>query len=399
MSRKLENYSRKVETNAAASFPTALKQMGRTAITGALYHGRLLAAARRLAGHFSLQKMPRLGLSYLRRDSQQKFGILCYHRVGTQGLPLYSRLRPETFEAQMCYLKSRYRLVSLGQLCRELRDARPVPPTLAITFDDGYRDLYEYAFPVLQKYGIPATIYLIGRCMQTGEAPWYDRIYLLLHSMTNDTLEVDLESPRRFSLTSTEARFAVAWELIGFLRSISEDRRQVWCEEMERRFPIAKGDISGCMLNWDQVREMRRGGLDFGAHTMTHPAISRLEPTDFPEELTAPKRLLEQGLQEPILDFAYPFGKRSDLSRAAQKFIADCGYRSAVTTMEGYNSSGANPFELRRMQVGDGRSLAKFSFDICRMFLRSREDSEPVDISLEQWHGNPLDRMPPREVV
>jgi peptidoglycan/xylan/chitin deacetylase (PgdA/CDA1 family) len=129
------------------------------------------------------------------------------------------------------------------------------------------------------------------------------------------------------------------------------------------------------MLDWEQVREMHRGGIDFGAHTMTHPAVSRLDSAHFHEELVRSKQLLESGLDSAIQDFAYPFGKPLDLSRTAERFIAECGYRSAVTTINGYNSSGANPFALRRMQIGDDGSLADFSFEICRMFLDGGEDS------------------------
>ena len=383
--------------SAGSSRSAILKQFCRGAVARGLHHFRLLGFARRLAHDHSFDVVPGSGLPRIRPDSQSKFGILCYHRVGIEGVPMYSRLRPKTFEAQMDYLKKHYRLVPLGQLCRELQEARRVPPTLAITFDDGYRDLHTYAFPVLQRYSIPATIYLIGRCMETGEAPWYDRIFLALQTTGISTLEVNFESPRRFFLSSAEARMEAAWEIVCFLRAIPEGQRRTWCAEMERRLPLTETDLAGRMLDWEQVRAMHHGGVDFGAHTMTHPVVSRLESTDFPEELARSKRLLENGLDAAIEDFAYPFGKLSDLSSAAEKFLAKCSYRSAATTIEGYNSPGANPFGLRRMQIGDGRSLANFSFDICRMFLNSQGKPGSADVSLPDWQDAPLHDMAERE--
>jgi peptidoglycan/xylan/chitin deacetylase (PgdA/CDA1 family) len=128
-------------------------------------------------------------------------------------------------------------------------------------------------------------------------------------------------------------------------------------------------------LDWDQVRTMHRGGIFFGSHTMTHPCVSRLDGDELQEEIGESKRLLENRLGGPINDFAYPFGKPSDRSAAAEKFLKNCGYRSAVTTEYGINRPGANRFCLRRMQIGDGRRLSDFAFDLSRMFLEDSEQS------------------------
>ncbi|MGH8101396.1 MAG: polysaccharide deacetylase family protein, partial [Chthoniobacterales bacterium] len=103
--------------------------------------------------------------------------------------------------------------------------------------------------------------------------------------------------------------------------------------------------------------------------TMTHPAVSRLDESDLREELADSKHLIESRLQGPVVDFAFPFGKPEDISPAAQSYLAQCGYRSAVSTTEGYNYPGANPFSLRRMQIGDGAPIADFSLDLCLAFL------------------------------
>src|SRR5262249_54739395 len=148
-----------------------------------------------------------------------QFGILCYHRVGTEGVPLFSQLQPALFRSQMQYLKKRYRIISVGQLCNEIQSGVPSRPALAITFDDGYRDLYTYAFPVLQEFQVPATIYLIGRCMEFGEVPWYDRIFLALKDTLGTSIELDLDGPNRFELSSKMARHETAWNIVSYLRT------------------------------------------------------------------------------------------------------------------------------------------------------------------------------------
>jgi peptidoglycan/xylan/chitin deacetylase (PgdA/CDA1 family) len=358
-----------------AALSKGFKETCRRTVASALYHTRLLNIARRLESSYQLYSVPGSRWPKLRRVSGSKFAILCYHRVGTEGVPLFSRLEPSVFAVQMRFLKQYYRLVPLSQLCSELQEARHVKPTLAITFDDGYRDLYTHAYPVLQKYQIPATIYLIGNSMRTGEAPWYDRIFAALSAVGGPAIEIALGARRRFALSSSSTRAAAAWEIVCYLRSIADAERRVWCAEFERQVQVPEKELQNRMLSWEQVREMKCGGVCFGAHTMSHPSVSRLAPSELEEELGQSKRVLEEGLESTIDDFAYPFGKPSDCEGVSGDFLLRCGYRSAVTTSAGTITSGANLLALRRLQIGDDSSLAMFAFTIDRLFLEGGEET------------------------
>jgi peptidoglycan/xylan/chitin deacetylase (PgdA/CDA1 family) len=357
------------ETSQIRSMRARVISFCRRALAYCLYHSGLMNILRFLAQSHELRTTPDSSLRGLRRSSSPKFGILCYHRVGTEGVPLYSRLAPKVFEAQMHYLRKHYRIVPLGTLCTELREGHQVEPTLAVTFDDGYRDLYNYAYPVLRKYEIPATIYLIGQCMLTGEAPWYDRIHVALVRAPGPVLEVELNAPRQFVLRDAAARAAAAWEIICYLRSVPDSQRRKWCGSFERATCFPDGELQDRMLNWDQVRAMQEHAISFGAHTMTHPAVSRLDPAVFTEELFESRRLLESKLETSVQDFAYPFGKPNDCSWTAEKFLRSHDYRSAVTTVEGINGRGANLFWLNRLQIGESPSLPEFASRIGMAFL------------------------------
>lgn len=370
---------RVTNTQAAAALTSGsrwmLKERCRGALAVGLHRSGLLSLIRRLAVRHDLTFVPGSPLPRLCRRAAPKFGILCYHRVGFEGVPLFSRLDPAVFQEQMAFIRKHYRVVSLAELRRELQDGRSVTPTLCVTFDDGYRDLYKYAYPTLKKYDIPATVYLIGRCVETGDAPWYDRIFVALASLAATEIQVDIDKPRRFSLSGEHERAAAAWEIVCFLRSISDRDRRQWCATFERRVNIPVEGLTNRFLDWNQVRAMHRDGISFGAHTMTHPSVGRLDHDELLEEIGESKRLLENRLAVQIEDFAYPFGKLSDTSVAAEEVLKECGYRSAVTTESGANRPGANPFRLRRMQIGDGRRLADFAFDLSRMFLEGPEPS------------------------
>jgi peptidoglycan/xylan/chitin deacetylase (PgdA/CDA1 family) len=361
--------SRRSGPNVRAAL-SAVKQGCRKGFAGLLYHSGALNGFRWIAraNRFRMSS----GLRGPRRAPVSKFVILCYHRVGTEGIPLFSRLQPSVFESQMKYLRKHYRLVCLRQLCREMQAGDVVGPTVAITFDDGYRDLYTHAFPVLRKYEIPATIYLIGHCMETGEAPWYDRIFATLESMSCRLLELELEQPRIFELSSPDACREAAWQIVCYLRTKPNRFRQAWCADFEKRFQLPQQKLRDRMLNWEQVRAMQSGGIHFAAHSMSHPVIARLAPAEFEEEFLLSKRLLESGLQSPVLDFAYPFGKFEDVHHpAARQYLEAAGYRSAATTIEGTNGPGSDLFALRRLQIGDDGCLSLFALNVGRVFFEA----------------------------
>ncbi len=347
------------------------RQKCRRVLADGLYHSRLLHVLRCMERTRRLQFAPGSFVPQIRSFPASKFGILCYHRVGTKGVPYHSRLEPRIFEAQMRYLKKHYRIISVAQVCRELQDGPAVSPTLAITFDDGYLDLYTYAFPVLRELKIPATIYLIGDCLKTGEAPWYDGIFAAVHSAPGNALEVQMDSVRSFPLRSPLERSSAAWEIVCHLRSVPDADRRAWCQEFETRLPLGRRELRDRMLMGTQVREMFGRGISFGAHTMSHPSVSRLGLSALENELGRSRRFLETELDAEVLDFAYPFGKPTDCSLSAEKALSRFGYRSAVTTSEGINSTGANLLRLRRLQIGDESSIALFAFAVARLFLES----------------------------
>lgn len=343
----------------------------RKIIAGGLYRAGLFPALERLLGTRELHFPSGLRLPRFKRGKGPKFGILCYHRVGTQGAPLFSRLSPDRFKAQMSYLKRHYRVIALGQLCNELQSDAPSSPALAITFDDGYRDLYTFAFSVLRELQFPATVYLIGRCMQSGEVPWYDRIFLALKDVPGTSIELEMDGTQRLDLTSVAARNESAWRIVSYLRTKPDRWRRGWCCSFETRFPVKGDEATGRVLSWDEVREMYRSGISFGAHTMSHPSVRQLTLEDLQSELRESKRLIERELNAEVVDFAYPFGKPEDTSSAAERCLVDCGYRSAVTTSGGANTREASLLRLRRLSVADEWSMADFALNVSRMFMET----------------------------
>ena len=289
-------------------------------------------------------------------------------------MPIYSELPTTLFEAQMRYLKKRYRIVSLDDLLCELADPVNPEPAVAVTFDDGYPDLYREAFPILVKYKVPATIYLTVGAIETGEIAWYDRVFLALQAVPGNAFDFMLDGPRSFPLFSRAARLAAAVAIITWMRTLPDARRRTHCTELEKRVQIPKAELVGRMLTWEQVRSMSDAGVAFGSHTMTHPVVSHLTPADLEWEILESKRILEEKIQTTVADFAYPFGKPDEISLEAQSMLARGAYRSAVTTTEGLNVPQTNPYHLCRCSIDENNSVSMFALRLNRLFLRGEYD-------------------------
>lgn len=345
-----------------------------------------LGLARRIAKSSEIRPGSSLPLLGFQRIRHPKFVILCYHGVGESGNPLGTAPSPELFKEQMRFLRENYRIVSMEDVCRELSCSANSEPGVAITFDDGYRSTYAVAFPILQQYRLPATVYLTFEAVETGQVAWYDRVFLAMALAARGELQLDLEGPWRFQLDSPEDRLRAALELVALFRTLSNSRRRECCAFLEKRIRVPQNALSCRVLSWKQIHTMQNAGIAFGSHTLTHPVVSQLAPQELEQELGDSKCLLEQNLGVPVLDFAFPFGKASDCSTGAIEVLSRCGYRSAVTTVSGVNTPQINRYELRRLQVGCG-SLARFAFDLNRAFLRVEE---PHALNVLPGHPAPV---------
>ncbi len=361
------------QTWVDASIPRKHLLDWRELVIKGMHYSGVLNFARRLAKSHEIRPGSSLPFPRFERVKTPKFVILCYHGIGESGNPLGVAPTRELFEAQMRFLRENYRVASLEEACRELSSGAKSEPGVVVTFDDGYRSAYTVAFPILQKYRLPATIYLTVESVEKGQVAWYDRVFLAMTVAPSGELQLDLPGSCRFQLNSPEDRLRAALEVVALLRTLPNCQRRQCCQLLENEIGLPQNALSSRVLTWEEIHTMHKAGIAFGSHTLTHPVVSQLAPEEMEHELAASKCLLEKELGTPVLDFAFPFGKASDCSTAALSTLARCGYRSAVTTVPGVNSPQVNPFELRRLQVGFDGSIARFAFDLGRAFLRSEE--------------------------
>jgi peptidoglycan/xylan/chitin deacetylase (PgdA/CDA1 family) len=350
-------------------------------MTEGLYRTGFLRFAHELSQRYELR--PNIERrARLSRVRKAKYLVLTYHRVGTQGVPLYCTLPRQVFAEQMAYVARHFRVISIQQMADELLDPDRTGQAIAITFDDGYRGTYTEAYPVLRQYGLPATVYLTAGAVESGEILWYDQIFVRFQKAPS-LLKLMLNVPRTYDLRTFQDRLDGATEVVGYLRTLPDDHRQRWCEEFEAMVPLLAQDVRGAMMTWEQVRAMQRDGISFGAHTMTHPVVSRLSPGQLNSELKEAKTLIEERLDHAVEHFAFPFGKASECGIHASEVLASLGFRTAMTSIAGINEHGADLFRLRRLGVGNSRSIAYFALQLHRLLLFPSDE----ELTASEHHG------------
>lgn len=280
--------------------------------------------------------------------------ILAYHRVAVAGDDFLPHTPRTTFERQMEHLASDYHVCSLGEAVERLERDDVPDNALVLTFDDGYRDNYLHAFPVLRRFGLTATTFLATDAIGSGRILWHDRVFRAF-AVTREAWLRDYGADHaHYPLASAADRAAARSRVLQFLRRLAPAERVTWLDRLVHELRVDEpATVPELMLSWEQVREMQRAGLAFGSHTVTHPILSTLSAEQARHELVESKREIERQLQCPVTAFAYPNGSRADFDESSKRLLREVGYTCAVTTLPGTNRPPAEGvpcdlLELRR---------------------------------------------------
>lgn len=281
------------------------------------------------------------------------FGILLYHRVNPDDDPLFPSTAVTVFAAQMEYLARTFRVLPLIEIIDRIHQGKGLEPlTIAVTFDDGYRDNYTHAHPVLKKYRLPATVFVATGFTGSNKLMWNDRLARAVRSTDQERVCVSVAGREwALPLKTREDKVTSLNTVLEFLKTCPDDQKMKLLDDLVARLQIGKAGQERLMLDWDELRLMSREGWDIGSHTMSHPILTRIGLSAAAEELQRSKRLIEQELQRPASLLAYPNGKRTDYNQDIKVAAKNAGYVGAVTTLRGINRSDPDFFELRRWSV------------------------------------------------
>jgi peptidoglycan/xylan/chitin deacetylase (PgdA/CDA1 family) len=289
--------------------------------------------------------------SYLRRTATgSQAAILMYHRVSPDGINcLTSSISPDLFEKQIEYLLENFQVISLDNLADLVANRKLWKKMVVITFDDGYKDNFKFAYPILKKYKIPATFFVTTGYINNNKLFWWDIATYFVMNMLNKRSETQNYGK---SLSSSKVNLAKKTsEILISLKKMPDQERLAVISKMSKSIGEDKIEELGkeMVLTWKEIKEMASKGIQFGAHTVNHPILTNVSPEVCRKEIDQSKKDIEDVLCSPVSSFSYPAGF---YNHDIVKIVKQAGFKCATSSNPyGLIGQNANLFTLRRIGV------------------------------------------------
>jgi peptidoglycan/xylan/chitin deacetylase (PgdA/CDA1 family) len=292
-----------------------------------------------------------------------------YHGVTDEQttIPDWCQVRVERFRQQMEFLSQEYHVLRLGEVIRRLSNGAPLPErTACLTFDDAFQSVYSNAWPVLLRYQLPSTVFVVTSLPDSRLPPWPGRV---LYALSNTRLSSICFGGMEWQLSAGRRGGAVYGQLVDRIKTLPGEERERKVEDLVTALGEgAAVDFSQsprATLGWNEIQELAGAGLMcFESHTHTHASLSNCTADEGRQELKISRDILRERLRIEDL-FCYPFG---DYTHATIKIMAELGYRCGLTTMLGLNRPSPDVYTLRRVGVGHGMTAAMFEMAMLGWF-------------------------------
>ncbi|HEX8736689.1 MAG TPA: polysaccharide deacetylase family protein [Pyrinomonadaceae bacterium] len=281
--------------------------------------------------------------------------IIAYHRVvadiaKAEKEAIYGLVVSSTTFRRHCEaLKKAFDVVSLETAMHFLDGERKVTRPLAvITFDDGYIDFYEEAFPILNDLALPATVFLPTGFIGQNKPLAHDRIFWLVKQASEKFVSVG-DALKKAGLTNASVNSRDLLSLTDSIVYLPNEQREKIIVELEKLL----GDFADYppeyqLLSWEKVLEMARKGISFGVHTANHVVLPLEDEPTLEAEIVESRKELERRLNEKVVSFAYPNG---EYNARVRQLVEQAGYKVAVTTEKRINQPGADLLALGRISL------------------------------------------------
>jgi peptidoglycan/xylan/chitin deacetylase (PgdA/CDA1 family) len=291
---------------------------------------------------------------------QRSLTVVCYHRVVDHvepGMfPEVASASPTMFEQHLDMMGDDHNFVTIDDVVAWVERGAALPSrALLLTFDDGYGDNYDTAFPILKKRGLPAAFFIATGHIDTGEPLWWDMATTLISGATGTA--VDLPLLGSVALPRPDERTLLATRWVAAAKALPNNVRLEALDSLAESVPHTASRGSSEAISWDQAREMSDAGMAFGGHTRSHPILSRMSPADARSDMADGLDRIREELGRAVVAFAYPNGGRDDFNPVHKQTLADLGVVVAFSLLSGpalLSEITADPFDVRRIYVGWG---------------------------------------------
>ena len=316
-------------------------------------------------------------LRLLRGAARGRLAVFNYHRIRPDGAgPLnpfddgvFGPSRSE-FSRQMAWLRHHTRILSEADLVDIVRAERPPADFCTmVTFDDGYRDNYTLALPVLQRLRIPAIFFIPTQPIDARQLGWWDAIAYLIKRTTRPSLVLD---GLRVDLRSGPRREAIR-EVQRFMKTQPAHATGSLIDRLADACGVSLPDASlqdRELMTWDQIQDLAAKGFEIGSHTHTHRVLATLSAEEQEEELRHSKAVLEQRLGRGVRSLAYPVGGYQHFTLETQALAARCGYDLGFSFNTFVNQGLVRRFDVKRVEGPRSADLLAAASILPEVFAR-----------------------------
>jgi peptidoglycan/xylan/chitin deacetylase (PgdA/CDA1 family) len=316
----------------------------------------------------TISRTHELGLTEALARGPERPLILGYHRVvddfadtARYGMP--SMLTSTAmFERHLDLVASRFRFTTLDEIGEHLAEGRPfTEPVAAVTFDDGYRDNYDQAFPILKRKGIPAAVFVVTDLIGEGRSQVHDTLFHLVskafegwgdpHRELSAVLR-GLDLPASHLLRSRAATSSPMTTVSALLPDLSMANLGRVMAALESITGSGSHDVAPS-LTWPMIGEMHRAGITIGSHTQRHVSLPAEATDTVVAELAGSKKAIERHLGAPVVHFAYPGGQFTPRDVDA---LERTGYRFGYTACP-HQDDRHPTLTIERLLLWEGSSV------------------------------------------
>jgi peptidoglycan/xylan/chitin deacetylase (PgdA/CDA1 family) len=313
--------------------------------------------------------------NFEKKARSKKVRILNYHRIldieGNQ-FPYYEKnvsCSPSVFEMQMRYVKTNFNVISLSEYVNARQEGTAIPiSSVIITFDDGYADFYDNAYPILKRHNIPATLFVTTGFVGKGKLYWWDEISFYIKQSGKKMVELPGGGP--FWLRTTEEKRRASEKISDELTTKDEQTRRglidQLADELDAGTVASKDDCH--YVTWEMLTEMESSNVEIGGHSNSHPNLRKLSDDDLLTELTTCRERIEEALKQQITLFAYPYGHEKHVDERVKTAVREAGFTCGCTTIYGSVSMTDDPYMLKRIPIFYYNSLSAMKAKVSGIF-------------------------------